>query len=218
MSIPDNNVDQTIDRLVAEMRPVRRVWSPAKRSLVWIGLALTVMIGLIWRMGAMRGLAKEFTRATNTIELLAATATGVLALVAAFYLTMPDRSPRWAWLPVPTLVLWIGATCFACVQTAVDRGVAALFQKVGWPCFVFIAVVSIPLGIALLLVMRRGAPTEPVRTAMLGGLGVSALAAAALHAFHPFDGGLGDTGMHVVAILAIVAAFGALGRPALDRM
>jgi hypothetical protein len=213
-----SDVDQTIARLVAEMRPVRRVWSPAKRSLVWIGLALTVLLGLIWRMGAMRGLLKEFSRATNMIELLAATATGVLALVAAFYMTMPDRSPRWAWLPVPSLVLWVGATGFACLRTAIDQGVGALFHNIGWPCFVFIAVVSLPLGIALLLVMRRGAPTDPVRAAMLGGLGVSALAAAALHAFHPFDGGLGDTGMHVVAILAIVAAFGALGRPALDRM
>jgi hypothetical protein len=177
-----------------------------------------VLLAIIWRVGGMRGFAKEFTTVANSIELISAVLTGVLALVAAFHLSMPDRSPRWAWLPIPTLVTWVGATSFDCARMAVERGIGALFLSIGWPCFIFITVVSLPLGIALLLMLRRGAPIEPVRVAMLGGLGVSALAAAALHAFHPLHSGLGDIGMHVVAILGIVAAFGALARPALDRM
>jgi hypothetical protein len=214
----EQQLDQTIAKLVAEMRPVRRIWSPSKRSAIWITLALAVLLAIIWRVGGMRGIAKEFTSVTNSIEIVSAVLTGVLALVAAFHLSMPDRSPRWAWLPIPTLVAWVGATCVGCIRMAVEHGVGVLFGNIGWPCFVFITVVSLPLGIALLLMLRRGAPIEPVRVAMLGGLGVSALAAAALHAFHPLHSGLGDISMHVVAILAIVAAFGAVARPTLDRM
>ncbi|MDB5367884.1 MAG: hypothetical protein JWM77_3811 [Rhodospirillales bacterium] len=214
----EEQVDQTISRLVADIRPVRRIAPPMRRFLLWTAAALAVLGTLIWRLGAMPRLAREFDQAVTGIELVAAFLTGVLALFAAFHLIMPDRSPRWAWLPMPTLAVWLGATLFACVDTGLEYGPAALFQGIGWFCFIFIAVVSLPLGLALLLALRRGAPVAPIRAAMLGGLGVSALAATALHAFHPFDGGIGDTGMHALAVVAIVAAFGALARPTLDRM
>lgn len=211
-------LDDTIARLVADMKPVRRVWSPARRSAIWISLLLALLATLLWRFGAMRGFAKEFTRATNAIELTAAVLTGVLALVAAFYMAMPDRSQRWVWLPVPTLAVWVATTSFGCAQAVAERGSAALYTHLGWPCFIFISVVSLPLGVALLLLLRRGAPIQPVRVAMLAGLGVAALAAAALHALHPLSVALSDIGMHAVAILGIVAVFGAVARPALDRM
>jgi hypothetical protein len=214
----EQEVERTIARLVADAKPVRRLGSPVRRSLIWTGMVLALLALAIWLTGAMPRLRDQFSNPTAAIELVAACLTGVLALFAAFHLIMPDRSPRWAWLPMPTLALWLGATLFECVQTGMQEGVAALFKGIGWHCFIFISVVSLPLGIALLVALRRGAPVAPVRAAMLGGLGVSALAATVLHAFHSFDGGIDDTAMHAVAIVAVVAAFGALGRPTLDRM
>jgi hypothetical protein len=210
----NQRVDHTIAQLIADARPVRRFGSPMRRSLAWLAAVLVLFALLVWGAGAGPVLAAEFQSATHAIEFLAALATGALALVAAFHLAMPDRAPRWVWLPIPTLALWVGTTLFACVEGSAD----ASFRGFGWHCFVFIVVVSLPLGVALVFALRRGAPLAPVRAGLVGGLAVASLAGALLHAFHPFDGGMGDTGMHAVAVVAVVSAFAALARSALDRL
>ena len=39
----------------------------------------------------------------------------MLAAVAAFMVSLPDRSQRWLLLPVPTLVLWVGTVGYGCL-------------------------------------------------------------------------------------------------------
>ena len=51
----------------------------------------------------------------------------------------------------------------------------------------FIVFVSVPLAVALVLMLRRACPLRPGLTATLGGLASAAAAATLLNLFHPFD-------------------------------
>jgi hypothetical protein len=51
-----------------------------------------------------------------TLELAATAMTGAAAVLAAFNLSLPDRSNAWALLPLPTLLLWIGSSGYACFR------------------------------------------------------------------------------------------------------
>ena len=138
------------------------------------------------------------------IELVGTLLTGVAAIVAAFYLSLPDRSAAWALLPLPPFVLWIAASGYSCYRHWI------VFGPDGWAlgestnCFRFILGVSLPLAASLWVLLRRAAPLAPVRVVAIGGLGVAAIAAFALQFFHPFDVTFLDLGVHIVAIGIVV--------------
>jgi len=157
---------------------------------------------------AFSNLAVFAQRASNPkleLELGGTLLTGIAAVVAAFHLSLPDRSPRWALLPLPSLALWIASSGYSCYRHWVS------FGPDGWEigesalCFRFILAVGIPLGVSLLLLLRRSRPLSPPRVAAVGGLGVAALAAFILQFFHPFDVTFMDLSVHLVAIGIVVA-------------
>jgi hypothetical protein len=146
------------------------------------------------------------------IELIATLMTGVAAVLAAFELSLPDRSTAWSLLPLPSLALWVASSGYGCYRHWI------VFGPGGWElgesvyCLRFILAVSLPLGLSLLLLLRRAAPLAPVRVAAVGGLGVAAIAAFVLQFFHPFDATFIDLGVHLAAVGVVVAIASATGR------
>jgi hypothetical protein len=144
------------------------------------------------------------------LELAATFATGAAAVLAAFNLSLPDRSRTWALLPLPSLALWVGSSGYACWRNWIVAGPTGWALGESAHCFLFIIAASVPLSVSLLVLLNRARPLSPLAVAATGALGVSALAAAALQFFHPFDVTFLDLGVHlgtVALVVAIVSGF-----------
>jgi hypothetical protein len=138
--------------------------------------------------------------------------TAVSAGAAAFLVGRPDRSPRWAWLPAPWLVLWQAANGVGCLRAEVAGLRTMGFAGAAGECLPFIVITAVPLAVLLLLMLRRAPSLRPELTVWMGGLAVAAAAASLLWIVHPFDAGGADLLVHAVAVGAVVVAVRAVRR------
>lgn len=209
--MPDSReaMDRLIERLAADARPVRRLRPPVLRALQWL-LAVAAIAAIA--VAAFANLDVFMARVRDpklALELMGTVLTGILAVVAAFQLSLPDRSPAWAVLPLPPFVLWLASSGYNCWRHWVAYGPDGWVLGESAHCFRFIILVSIPLAGSLIFLLRKACPLAPVRVALIGGLGVAALSAFVLQFFHPFDVTFMDLGVHLVAV-AVVASAAAL--------
>ena len=130
--------------------------------------------------------------------------TGITAVVAAFYLSVPDRGSWWRYAPLPPLALWVATSGLGCLQYGFGMGPAGDRLGESLHCFRFIIMVSAPLALLLYVVLRRARPLQPLPVALTAALGVAALAAFVLQFFHPFDSTVIDLTMHAAAVLVVV--------------
>lgn len=203
--------DQLIDRLGADLRPVRRLAPPLVRTAAW--LAVVVAIALVLASLAHLGAIEHRLRAAPDLwaAALGAGATAVLAAIATFELSLPDRHPAWAALPLPGLALWVGASGIGCLRQWVIPDDAPADLHDASHCFAFIVGLSIPLSLLTVLMIRRACPLRPNLTMAMGGLAVAAAAATLLTFFHPHDASAIDMLFHVVAVTLVVVANRLLG-------
>jgi len=200
-----DGTDHLIERLVAEAEPVRRLRPPLMRAALWL-LAVTVVAATaIAAFADWSVFAERAGDSRLVVEMIATLATGMAAVVAAFELSLPDRSRRWLLLPLPTLALWLASSGFGCYRHWLVAGPSGWELGESANCFRFILAASLPLGASLLLALRRTRPIAPLPVGAAGGLGVGALAAFALQFFHPFDVTLIDLTVHVVAVALVVS-------------
>ncbi|GJD72139.1 NrsF family protein [Methylobacterium goesingense] len=205
-----------VEDLAQSLTPVRRLPSPGRRTLIWSGAVLTVGLLLV-PMSDLSGLRARLAVPDLHWAALGAFLTAIAAALAAFQSSVPGRSAAWSWLPLPPLVLWLGASGLGCL-----RGWLAPAANLAEPeemrgCFVFLMGVSLPLSVLLVLMLRRACPLRPNLTAALGGLAAAAAAAALLVPFHPHDATATDLLVHLVAVLIVVGLNGLLGGRLLDR-
>jgi len=212
MNVPP--VDELIDQLAADAKPVRPLASPLKRALKTLALlALGGGIAVLARGDAERLLARYAGReGIMALELAAMLATGVLAVTAAFFVSVPGRSRRWLLAPIPPFLLWLFLSGLGCYGDWVRNGPTGLEIGHSLDCLLFILATSIFLAPLLIWRLSRAAPIDPLPVALLGGLGIAALAAFLLNFFHETDVTVIDLAVHLVAILLVVAATGLLNR------
>ncbi len=197
--------ERLIERLAAEAQPVRRLPPPIRRATLWL---LAVAVAAAVAILAFSDLGVFAHRAQDpqlVLDMIATLITGIAAVIAAFELSLPDRSPAWALLPLPSLAAWVATSGYGCYRHWITFGPDGWELGESAHCFRFILAVSVPLGISLMLLLRRSHPLAPVRVAAIGGLGIAALAACLLQFFHPFDVTLLDLSVHVVAIAIVIA-------------
>ena len=198
--------EQLIERLAAEARPVRRLRQPLHRAGLWL-LAVAILIG-----GAIAAFADWHVFAERAqdprlvLEMAGTLAAGIAAIVAAFELSLPDRPRRWLLLPLPALALWLASSGYGCYRLWLTAGPSGWELGESAHCFRFILGASLPLGLSLLIALRRATPLAPLPVGAAGGLGVGALAAFALQFFHPFDVTVMDLAVHAIAVGLVVSA------------
>jgi hypothetical protein len=215
----EQTTDRLIERLAAAAEPVRRLRPPLLRASLWLlGVAAAGALAIVF----FANLPDDAVRMRDPklmIEMAATLLTGVLAVIAAFHLSVPDRSPLWALTPLPPLVLWIAVSGYECYRHWITFG-----PDGGWQigesanCFRFILGVSVPLGLSLFFALRRASPLAPVRVSVVGGLGAAALAAFLLQFFHPFEITFMDLGVHAFAVVVVVTVASLTGRFAARRL
>jgi len=206
------STDQLIEQLVASAAPVQRLRPPLVRAALWL-LAVAAIAALAVPFFADFPLfAKKLESPAFALELIGTLLTGIGAVIAAFYLSLPDRSPFWALLPLPPLALWLASSGYNCYREWIVVGTNGWQLGETSDCFVTILGFSVPLGIALVLILRRARPIAPLPVAALGGLGVAAISAFLLQFNHPVDASFLDLGLHMAAVGLVVLTSTALTR------
>lgn len=211
------NTDDLIGRLAAELHPVKRLAPPLLRAAAWIGLAVLVVAACVVAFGPRHDLLERLSRPHEIAQLGFSIATGVLAAIAAFQLSLPDRSARWALLPLPAAAGWIASLGLGCLADVAREGPQALVLGTSWGCFRFIVLMGVPLSLALVWMLRHAGPIRPVPVAALGGLAGAALSAAGLSVFHHLDAAAMVLAWHGGTTLLVVLAFLGIGRIWGDR-
>jgi hypothetical protein len=194
-----------IERLAADVRPVRPLRPPGVRAGLWLLVVGAVVAAAIAVFSDLDLFWRRMQDPKLIVELMATLLTGIAAVVAAFHLSLPDRSSAWAWLPLPFLALWLVTSGYSCYRIWLVAGPDGWTLGESAHCFRFILAVGLPLGASLSILLRHAFPMRPVRVAAVGGLGVAAIAAFTLQFFHPFDVTFMDLGVHLIAIGLVVA-------------
>ena len=207
----DAAVDATIADLTDALSPVDRLRSPWIRAAAWLAV-VAVLAASLARFGDLQGLLYRLRSVPDMgIAVLGSTLATVLGAVAMFQLSLPDRSPRWALLPLPGLAVWVAGTGMGCARDWLipEMHAASLFEAKD--CFAFIVGLSVPLSVLTIAMVRRGFPLRPNLVAATAGLSVAAAAATLLNFFHPYDVGVTDVSVHLVAIGLVIGANRMLG-------
>jgi len=201
-----------IASLAANATPVRRLRPPVMRAACWLLLAAVVLALLAINQGIRPDLAQRLREPTFATGLAAPLLTGVLAAAAAFLVSLPDRSRLWLLLPMPALVLWLSNIGYQCLVQWIDIGPDGVSLGEAARCFATLVLTSLPLSLAMLVMLRYAAPLRPTAVTLTGSLAVAAITATALSLFHTVDATLMILMWDLGTAALFVALAGVFGR------
>ncbi len=198
--------DRLVQALGADLTPVRRLTAPALRVLLWLAIvgALALALAMVSDVGAM--IRRLMTAPDMWLAAMASLLTAVLAAAAAFQLSLPDRKAAWALLPLPAVLLWIGASGMGCLRAWPVAEAYPMPPDQPEHCLIFILGLSLPLSLLLVVMLRRGFSLRPNLTAIIGGLACASAAATLLNFIHPYDAAATDLAVHVFAVAIVILA------------
>lgn len=196
-----------IASLAANMKPVRRLRSPVTRAACWLLLAAVILALLAASQGLRPDLAQRLRDPTFTVGMAGAILTGVLAAIAAFMVSLPDRSRLWLLLPTPAVAIWLSTIGYQCLTQWISIGPEGVSLGETARCLATVVLTGLPLSLAMLVMLRYAAPLRPTAVTFVGSLAVAAITAAALSLFHDAD----PTAMLLMWNVGIALAFVGLG-------
>jgi len=83
--------DQIIDKLAADLAPVRVLRPPVVRALLWLAVVGGVSAALIFRLTHWGAILPRLQTPRVAFETSATALTAITATIAAFELSIPDR-------------------------------------------------------------------------------------------------------------------------------
>ena len=202
---------ELIEILIADAKPVRRLWPPLLRAALWLLLAGVVLLALGALQGTRPDLAERLREPSFAVALAGSLLTGVLAAVAAFHLSLPDRSRLWLLLPVPAAALWASTIGYGCLTDWVSIGPDGVRLGTTLECLTTLLIASVPTSVILLVMLRHTARLYPTTVAMMGGLASAGIAATALSLFHELDASVMVLLWNLGTAVLIVALGGIFG-------
>ena len=205
-----------IARLTEGLQPVKRLRPAGVRAAIWLGVVAVLGAVIVLRFANLAMFVHRIGDPRLALELTGTLLTGILAVIAAFELSLPDRPITWSLLPAPSFILWLGCSGFSCWRQWIVRGPEGLGKGETADCFLWIVGFGVPLAIALFVALRRSHPLSPGPVAAMAGLGVASLAAFLLQFFHPFDATFIDLGLHLAAVATVILLARAAARQGLN--
>jgi hypothetical protein len=199
---------ELIDALVACATPVKRLRPPLLRALLWLAGAALILALLALGHGLRSDLLAHLRQPIFAVSIVAALATGAFAAIAAFALSLPDRSRWWLVLPLPALAVWISTAGYGCIADWVSIGPDGMHLGETARCFATLLLTSVPLSLAMCVMLRHAALLRGNEAALMAGLAVAAITSTALSLLHDLDA----TMMILVWNLGMAAIIIALSR------
>ncbi len=202
---------ELIALLAVNARPVRRLRPPLVRTGLWLLLAGGVFVLLALGQGVRQDLVQRAGQPIFMIGIVASLATGILAAVASFLVSLPDRSRAWMLLPVPALVVWASTVSYGCLTNWVSIGPDGVHVGDAARCFATLMLTSLPLSFALFVMLRHALLLRPIAVTIAGSVAVAAMTATALSLFHEFDATIMVLMWNLGVAVIIVGVGGLLG-------
>jgi hypothetical protein len=207
-----------IDALVETAAPVRRLRPPIVRAGLWLAFAAAVLCLIAIAHGVRPDFSDRVRQPLFVLGMLGALATSILAAVASFRLSLPDSSRLWAVLPLPALALWMATIGYGCLTDWVSMDPNGVHMGEAVRCFATLLMTSVPLSIAMLIMLRYAALLRPAEVSIMGGLAVAAVTAFALSLFHDLDATVMILIWNLGAAVLIAALGSLFGRSMLTWM
>ena len=176
-----------IESLAANLKPVRRLRPPVMRAACWLLLAALVVALLAVSQGIRPDLAQRLHDPAFVGGMTGAALTGVLAAIAAFLVSLPDRSRLWLILPAPAVTIWLSNIGYQCLTQWISMDPNGVSLGETSRCLATLVLTSLPLSLAMLVMLRYAAPLRPTAVTFMGSLSVAAITAMALSLFHAGD-------------------------------
>ena len=209
------DTSELIQQLAGKATPIRRLPLPWQRAAVWFAISLPyVAVIALWQPTSL--VLSQIADSRFVIEEIAAFATAMTAVFAAFWSIVPGYNRKLLLLPLIPLAVWLGTLGEGCLHDWIRLGSAGLELRIDWECLPAASIIGIVPAIAIVVMLRRGAPLFPRATLALAALAVAALANFALRLHHLGDVSIMILAWHFgsVALLAIIG--GLIGRQILN--
>jgi hypothetical protein len=192
-----------VERMVAELRPVRRLWPLSLRLALWLALEAGLLLFAIHH-SKRTDLPQELANPWYFLSAGGSAAAGVLGALLALRSAIPGREPRVR--EVTLLLILTLASTLALLHEPINAAVPmGNFITTGMTCAIATATLaSLPL-LALLWAIRRGAPLARGFDGALAGAGAFLVAFALMRVRCPIDEGLHLIVWHFVPALIGVA-------------
>lgn len=195
-----------IEKLSRNAAPVKRPAPVGWRVASWVLLALPagVLASLLLQRTATDWSQPGAVWAMA--QLVLAFTIGLLAINAAFALSIAGRRPlKMRWL-LSLATVWLGS-----VLVNLGHPTLPASSLHDTHCYTFMVTVSVPMIALVIGYLRRTRTIKPLCSLMLSGAGVAAMALTLLTFCHPVHVHPEDFLMHLAAIATIVGATVALG-------
>jgi hypothetical protein len=204
-----------IDALVDSATPVRRLSPPFLRAALWLALAVGVLGLLCIAHGVRPDISIRLQQPVFVVSMVAALVTAILAAWASFKLSLPDSSRWWVLLPTPALAMWVSTIGYGCLTDWVTMSPDGVRMGEAVRCFATLLLTSVPLSIAMLIMLRHAALLRPTAVSMAGGLAIAAMTSFALSLIHDLDATIMILIWNLGVATLIAGLAGIFGRPVL---
>ena len=206
-----DRTEDLIAQLTESLVPVKRLAPPGHRA-GFLSIAATMVIGLVcWQQGLRTDIAIKLADASFVIAVLAAWLTGAAATLAALEVSLPGGRTAWAWLPLPSAILWIWGVGWGCLAHWVSILDAQPVEDSAIHCLTTLVAASIPLTLALWLAVSKAKPLARSNTSWLSAIAVAAFADVAHLLCHVVEATVFVLMMNLGTAACIVAVVGLLG-------
>ncbi|MBP7242818.1 DUF1109 domain-containing protein [Amaricoccus sp.] len=198
--------------MAADAGPVRPMW----RALLAAVLAATVAAGglFLLAIGPRPDLGAALMRPDPALKQLFVVASALAAFGASLRLARPEVAAPggWGWALLAAPALAVAAFWATAAGTPVALWPTRVAGHGILPCFAGIGAIGLPILVATLGALRRGAPARPGLAGAVGGL-LAGSAGACVYALYCTDDSPMFWGVwYAVALLAMTATGWLLGR------
>lgn len=191
--------NELIASLVADLKPVRRLFPPVWRLLGWLTVSMPAVAIVVALAGIRPDLMARLADPAFVAEQMTAAATALVAGWAALVACVPGTRRWQLWAPVAPLALWTLSLGHQCWAEWVHLGASGMEFRPDWMCVPSIALTGAIPALAIVIAIRRGARLSAAPL-LWGSLAAAALANVALRLFHAED----------AALMVIVWQFGSV--------
>lgn len=207
-----------IQTLANAAGPVRVIRPPLFRTAGWLLIALAIMTLLAVEHGLRSDIANQLRNPSFLIGTTASLLTGALAALGCLRASLPDHSRSWLVLPLPPLVVWVATLGYGCLTDWVSYDAGSLRIGQAFQCFATVLLISLPLSVSMLVMLRHVARLRPTVVTLAAGLAVAGMTSTAMSLLYRLDATIMNLIWNLGTAALIVIIEGIIGRRVLTTM